>query len=44
MFKSDKITPFLKSFALRYEQDVREGIKKGDLTKERAKELGIEVG
>ena len=44
MFKGDKITEFLKSFALRHEQDVREAVQKGDLTKERAKELGIEVG
>ena len=44
MFKSDKITPFLKSFALKNEQDVKDAVNKGDLTKERAKELGIEVG
>ena len=44
MFKSDKITPFLKSFALKNEQDVRDAVNSGDLTKERAKELGIEVG
>jgi hypothetical protein len=44
MFKSDKITPFLKSFALKNEQDVRDAVNKGNLTKERAKELGIEVG
>ena len=44
MFKSDKITSFLKSFALKNEQDVKDAVNKGDLTKERAKELGIEVG
>ena len=39
-----KITNFVKVFAKQHEQDVREGVKKGDLSKERAKELGIEVG
>ena len=44
MFNNDKITPFLKSFALKNEQDVKDAVNKGNLTKERAKELGIEVG
>ena len=44
MFKSDKITPFLKSFALKNEQDVKDAVNKGDLTKERAIELGIQIG
>jgi len=44
MFKSDKITPFLKSFAVKYEQDVKNFVVKGDLSKERARELGLDVG
>ena len=44
MFKSDKITSFLKSFAQKNEQDVKDAVNKGDLTKERARELGIDVG
>jgi uncharacterized protein YdaU (DUF1376 family) len=44
MFNNEKITPFLKSFALKNEQDVKDAVNKGNLTKERAKELGIEVG
>ena len=43
MFNGE-ITNFVKVFAKQHEQDVIEGVKKGDLTKERAKELGIEVG
>ena len=44
MFKSDKITPFLKSFALKNEQDVKDAVNKGDLSKERAIELGVNIG
>ena len=43
MFNGE-ITNFVKVFAKQHEQDVREGVRKGDLSKERAKELGIEVG
>ena len=44
MFKSDKITSFLKSFAQKNEQDIKDAVNKGDLTKERARELGLDVG
>ena len=44
MYKKDKNTPLLKSFAAKYEQDIKNFVKKGDLSKERAIELGLDVG
>ena len=44
MFNNDKITPFLKSFAQKNEQDVKDAVNKGDLSKERAIELGVNIG
>jgi uncharacterized protein YdaU (DUF1376 family) len=38
-----KITNFVKVFAKQHEGDVREAVRKGDLTKERAEELGIKL-
>ncbi len=43
MFQSDKITPFLITYAQRYEQEVRQAVENKDITLERAKELGINV-
>ena len=43
MFQSDKITPFLISYAQRYEQEVKQAVENKDITLERAKELGINV-
>ena len=43
MFQSDKITPFLISYAQKYEQEVRQAVENKDITLERAKELGINV-
>ena len=42
--KNDKITPFLKDYAQKYETDVREAVRKKHITKERAEELGIKIG
>ena len=43
MFQSDKITPFLISYAQKYEQEVKQALENKDITLERAKELGINV-
>ena len=43
MFQSDKITPFLISYAQKYEQEVKQAVENKDITLERAKELGINV-
>ena len=42
--RDDKITPFLKDYALKHEPDVRDAVHKKDITKERAEELGIKIG
>ena len=44
MFSEGKVTNFMKVFANQHEGEVREMVQKGDLTKERAEELGIEIG
>tara|TARA_Y100000310_G_scaffold98145_1_gene95824 strand:+ start:61 stop:897 length:837 start_codon:yes stop_codon:yes gene_type:complete len=41
MFQEDKISPFLKGYAVKYEQEVREAVSKNELSRERAEELGI---
>ena len=43
ILRDDKITPFLLGFAQKNEADVREAVQKKDITKERAKELGIKI-
>ena len=43
ILRDDKITPFLLGFAQRNEADIREAVQKKDITKERAKELGIKI-
>ncbi len=43
MFQSDKITPFLITYAQRYEQEVRQAVENKDITPQRAKELGVNV-
>jgi hypothetical protein len=43
MFQSDKITPFLKNYAQKYEQEVRDAVRNNDLSKDRAEELGISI-
>ena len=43
ILRDDKITPFLLGFAQRNEADIREAVFKKDITKERAKELGIKI-
>ena len=44
MFSEGKVTNFMKVFANQHEGEVREMVQKGDLTKERATELGIKIG
>ena len=43
ILRNDKITPFILSFAQKNEADVREAVKKKDITKERAEKLGIKI-
>ena len=43
MFKGGKVTPFLKSFAVKYDQEVKSSVEKGELSKERARELGLNI-
>ena len=43
LLRDDKITPFILGFAQKNEADVREAVQKKDITKERAKELGIKI-